>query len=284
MDRKVETLRAHPAADAYRLMTDDELAELAESIRANGLRDPITVGAIGNERWIVDGRNREKACAAAGVPPKYEEIKFADETALRAFVLDRSERRNITSSQKAMALAMVFPEAARLKRKADVQRLNFSKALLSNARAVLAYSPELAQAVRDGTMALGRRDETSERSAPGAVVAETMRAALQAEAPDLLEAVDEGRMKLTEAKAELEARRQEIEKHKRTVTGNLASIVRALYPMGAPPERVDAQMFNDVDPLYWPPHLPPLTNETVQACVDVLSSFVKRWPEKGEIK
>ena len=41
MDKKAETLRAHPAADAYRLLTDKELAELAESIKANGLRDPI---------------------------------------------------------------------------------------------------------------------------------------------------------------------------------------------------------------------------------------------------
>jgi hypothetical protein len=63
---------------------------------------------------------------------------------LRAFVADRNERRNITKSQKAMAYALIFPEPGKRGR-GNVQPLNnFSKALLSQARAVLAYSGPLA--------------------------------------------------------------------------------------------------------------------------------------------
>jgi hypothetical protein len=39
----------------------------------------------------------DQACEIAGVPPQYEEIEFADEDELRAFVADRNERRDITS-------------------------------------------------------------------------------------------------------------------------------------------------------------------------------------------
>ena len=161
----------------------------------------------------------------------------------------------------------------------------FSDELLRQSRSVLAYSSDLAQAVRDGTMALGDAVKQADEARQAQRSVETLRTVLQAEAPDFLEAVDEGRMTLDEANGANKARQEEIEKHKRIATGNLARIVKnSLHPAGAPPERLDAMMFNDVDPRYWPPELPPLTNETVQDCIAVLSSFVKRWPEKGEIK
>ena len=73
------------------------------------------------------------------------------------FVADRNERRNITKSQKAMAYAMLFPEAKiagdrKSSRSSPAARLDFSKQLLSQARFVLAHSDALACRVRDGTM------------------------------------------------------------------------------------------------------------------------------------
>ena len=104
-----------------------------------------------------EGGNREKACEIAGVPPEYEEIEFTTEDALRAFVADRNERRNITAGQKAMGHALLFPEPEQGGRgKKTVQPLNsFSKQSLSNARVVHSYSPELARRVCDGTITLG---------------------------------------------------------------------------------------------------------------------------------
>ena len=88
-------------------------------------------------------------------PPEYEEVEFTDEEALHAFVADRNERRNITIGQKAMAHAFQFPDAAKLRRLSSRSREdNVSKKtwqnLVSQARTVLAYSPELARQVRDG--------------------------------------------------------------------------------------------------------------------------------------
>jgi len=158
MDKKVEMPATHPAAEAYRMMQTDELEELAASIAANGLRDPITVGIVGDDRWIVDGRNRLKACEIAAVPPEFEEIEFHNEADLRAFIADRSERRNITKGQKAMGHAKLFPEPnkpGRGKKKVEVTSTIFSDKLLQQARAVLAFSPELARRVTEGTITLG---------------------------------------------------------------------------------------------------------------------------------
>ena len=235
MDRKVETLKAHPAADAYRLMTDDELAELAELIRANGLRDPITVGIIGAERWIVDGRNREKACGIASVSPGYEEIEFADEAALRTFVLDRNERRNITKGQKAMARAMLHPtaETGRPAMSKKVEPFNdFDKAELSRARAVLAYSPEIAREVRDGVTPLKEASEKVKAARERREITEAQQRRLAQEAPDLATHVKEESLSLTGAITLLDERQlppeEVIRRRSESVLSAMAEIGRHL--------------------------------------------------------
>ncbi len=108
-------LPVHPAADAFRLMTQDELAALADDIAENGLKDPITLGKINGAKtaMLIDGRNRLEACKLAEVEPRFETIEFADDAAVAAFVRSRSERRNISAGQKAMAHAMLFPSPAK---------------------------------------------------------------------------------------------------------------------------------------------------------------------------
>lgn len=60
-------MRAHPYADKFPMLSEPELAELAESIRANGLRNPVVVTEDG---LILDGRNRAAACERIGEPVK----------------------------------------------------------------------------------------------------------------------------------------------------------------------------------------------------------------------
>jgi ParB-like chromosome segregation protein Spo0J len=56
----------HPIADLFPMMTDEELANLAADIKANGLIHPLVVDKNG---LLIDGRNRDKACQLAGIEP-----------------------------------------------------------------------------------------------------------------------------------------------------------------------------------------------------------------------
>lgn len=282
MDKRVETLKAHPAAEAYRIMDADELVELTASIKANGLRDPITIGIVSADRWIVDGRNRAKACEIAGVAPDYEEIEFADEDALRAFVLDRNERRNITAGQKAMAHAILFPEPAKLRRKGSgslVAKGQFSEALLSQARAVGKYAPTLVEKVRDG-FPLNEAYEVAMTAKHAPDTDESLRRRLSSLAPDLMTIVQDGKMNIREGIAALDARIKQEDDLKKVATGNLARVVRSLYPGPATPDRMAEASFSKVDRRHWPPEMDaPLNAEMLLQCAAVLQSLAKRWTE-----
>ena len=75
-----------------------------------------------------------------------------------AFVRSRSARRDLSKGERAMALAFLYPEPAKLKRKGTgslaTKEQGFSAALLSNARSILHHSVELAEQVRDGDISL----------------------------------------------------------------------------------------------------------------------------------
>ena len=62
-------LAVHPATALFPMLADDELEELAASIKARGLRFPIIRDKEG--KTLIDGRNRLVACEKAGVQPDF---------------------------------------------------------------------------------------------------------------------------------------------------------------------------------------------------------------------
>lgn len=95
-------LVAHPYADAWPLLPEEDLAELAEDIKANGLRHPIVM----YDDKILDGRNRAAACGRAGVSADFVQFEGADDEAL-AFVLSTNgARRHQSKGSLAASWAM----------------------------------------------------------------------------------------------------------------------------------------------------------------------------------
>jgi N6-adenosine-specific RNA methylase IME4 len=84
----------HPAAQAFPILPDDRLNDLAEDIKKNGLREPIVLC----DEKILDGRNRYMACATAGVKPRFVHFDTGDPW---AYVWSlNGERRDLTADQR----------------------------------------------------------------------------------------------------------------------------------------------------------------------------------------
>lgn len=92
-------MKNHEYANLFPMMSDVEVARLAEDIKQNGLSDPI----ITLDGKILDGRNRHKACEIAEVEPAFLPYAGADPL---AFVISHNlHRRHLTESQRGMVAA-----------------------------------------------------------------------------------------------------------------------------------------------------------------------------------
>lgn len=166
MPRK-RALAHHPLADMFPLIQGEEFDALVASIRDHGLREPIVV----HDGRVIDGRNRQRACLAAGVACRVRPLPAG--TDLLAFVLDANlTRRHLNESQRADVAAKLAnlghgggrrkPGAAKspLDRPAVTQAmaakmLNVSERLVRDAKAVQDDgAPELRHAVQQGQIAV----------------------------------------------------------------------------------------------------------------------------------
>lgn len=95
----------HPASELFPLMDDVALAALSRDIKAKGLQEPIVLW----EGKILDGRNRLKACARAGIEPRFRELDACD-SPTAAVVSANLFRRHMSVSQRAMVGALAKRE------------------------------------------------------------------------------------------------------------------------------------------------------------------------------
>ena len=90
-------MESHEYADLFPMLGEAELSELADSIKSNGLREPVVL--LGGK--VLDGRNRLRACGIAGVEPRFAELPDGQDPL--QFVLDHNlHRRHLNESQRAM--------------------------------------------------------------------------------------------------------------------------------------------------------------------------------------
>jgi hypothetical protein len=86
----------HHLATLFPPMDEVTFKELVKDIKANGLREPITLSKDG---LILDGLNRYRACKEANTSPTFAPYQGTDEL---GFVLSKNlNRRHLTESQRA---------------------------------------------------------------------------------------------------------------------------------------------------------------------------------------
>lgn len=169
-------ITVHPAAELFPMMDDESFAELVNDIRERGQHEPIVF-------WrgsLIDGRNRLKACQQLGIEPDTCEVSD-DVDPLWWVVSANLHRRHLTQSQKAMIAAKLLPmheQDAKLRMTAGVKldptaempegstkgesrekvaaMVGVSPRLVSDAKAILKKSPEVAAQVEKGEKTVGR--------------------------------------------------------------------------------------------------------------------------------
>jgi ParB-like chromosome segregation protein Spo0J len=100
-------VKFHPLANMFPLMEGEEFDALVADIKANGLREPIIIF----EGKILDGRNRARACEAAGIVLRGVEhhAGCAHIGDPRAYVISKNlHRRHLTAEQKREVIAKLI--------------------------------------------------------------------------------------------------------------------------------------------------------------------------------
>jgi N6-adenosine-specific RNA methylase IME4/ParB-like chromosome segregation protein Spo0J len=139
----------HPLADIFPLIEGTEFDELVADIKAHGLREPIVI----YEDMILDGRNRYRACEAAGIEPTF--IVYQGDDPVSYVVSLNLHRRHLSESQRAMV-------AAKLANLRDGQRADLVEGL------PIGRASEL---LNVGERTVARAREVQERGVPELVSA-----------------------------------------------------------------------------------------------------------------
>ncbi|MFJ1845540.1 ParB/RepB/Spo0J family partition protein [Streptomyces sp. NPDC088146] len=190
---KEHTLKVHPFAASLPMLDQDELLDLAASIKEEGLHRPIVVDPEG---VLIDGRNRLAACKIAGVEPHYTAYTGGNPVAL--ILSHNVVRRHVSKGQQAMITAMACSVSGHsLRTLATLHGLSRSR--LSAANIVLRHAPDLADQVRSGGLGLDAAHATALQRKAHTEKITAQHEQLRRNAPDLADQVTEGHISLDEA-------------------------------------------------------------------------------------
>ncbi|PBC83998.1 MULTISPECIES: ParB N-terminal domain-containing protein [unclassified Streptomyces] len=197
------TLKIHPAADIFPMLSQDELLDLAESIKAEGQHHPIVLDADGA---VLDGRNRLAACKLAGVDPRFTTHTGNDP--LAEVLSGNLRRRHIGKGQQAMITIMACSLSGHsLREQAKLHGLSRSR--LSAANVVLKHSRRLAEQVRTGETGLDTAYRTALEDKARTAALQEKYDRLREYAPELAEQVTEGLLAIDDAISTLDERQEE---------------------------------------------------------------------------
>ena len=197
-------MKFHEIVNLFPQMDEESLNKLADSIRKNGLRDPIHT----YEGKIIDGRNRYLACQQCGVEPRF--VEWEEEESLTAFVIDKNaERRHLDAGQRAMLAkdAMPWFEKEAKERRDKQANINLPK---PPTRGKVSASggkmqPSKPEAIPDSAKGKARDKAAKAFKTNPNYIRDSKK--LEEEAPDLEAEVRAGTKKLPAAMRELEARK-----------------------------------------------------------------------------
>ncbi len=134
---------------------EDELAELADSIRQHGVLQPILVRKQGDGYEIVAGERRYQAAKAAGlteVPAVIREI--SDDDVLKLALIENLQRSDLTPLEEARGYRQLIDEKG-LTQEELARILSKSRSTITNTLRLLDLPDEVQELVEDGRITAG---------------------------------------------------------------------------------------------------------------------------------
>jgi ParB-like chromosome segregation protein Spo0J len=201
--------KIHPTADLFPFIEGDDFDDLVRSLSEQGQHTPVVV----SDGVLLDGRNRLRACQAAGLKPLAAIYAGTDPDAFALSV--NIDRRHLSKGQRAMIAAKACLETKQTVRDLAA-RTGMNVGRIGQASTVIQHAPEMVDAVISGATSLDeayaeararKQAQADSESVSKQAIAKLHK--LADVAPDLAEQVSEERMSLREAEAAYKERAEE---------------------------------------------------------------------------
>jgi ParB family chromosome partitioning protein len=150
----IDSIDANPL-QPRRIFQDERLSELAQSIRANGIIQPLVVRKTGERYQLVAGERRWRAAKLAGlthVPVVVQEIP--DERLLEITLIENIQREDLNAIETALAFERMARELS-LGPEEIGQRTGKDRTTIVNSIRLLQLPPDLQQLIAERRLSAG---------------------------------------------------------------------------------------------------------------------------------
>jgi len=133
-------------------MDQAALDELAASIRAQGVVQPIVVRPVGGGQYEIVAGERRWLAGLEKIPAVIRDIP--DETAIAVALIENIQRENLNPIEEAMALQRLADEF-HLTHEETAASVGRSRSAVSNLLRLLSLNPNVRELLEDGTLDMG---------------------------------------------------------------------------------------------------------------------------------
>ena len=151
----LEKLKANPG-QPRKDFDEEDLAELADSIKQQGIIQPIIAEEAGDGTYtIIAGERRMRAARLAGLKEAPVILrKYSGEKRMEVSLIENIQRTNLNPIEEAAAYKQLM-EANRLSQDELAVRVGKNRATVANALRLLNLPPEIQESLRKGELSSG---------------------------------------------------------------------------------------------------------------------------------
>jgi ParB family transcriptional regulator, chromosome partitioning protein len=134
---------------------EDALSDLADSIRAQGVVQPLIVRPAGDGYELIAGERRWRAARIAGLTEVPVIVREADDrAALELALIENLQRENLNPIEEAQGFAQLIDQF-QLTQEEAATRVGKSRTVVANALRLLKLAPDLQAHLRDERLSVG---------------------------------------------------------------------------------------------------------------------------------